>query len=169
LARHLNPARAGSRSYRKKDALASRCQASHDTSMLLSVVVTTSASTVFSTLGAHSRGLRAPCVRFAAPVARTPRNTRFRLVASLCRAGLVTRRDAQRVSEFTARASHPPSPGFAWRNTTFDNISPNGPLPDILGKLASASSPQSVGDESSPDLIAARVVENPGWQKINTY
>jgi hypothetical protein len=41
-----------------------------------------------------SRGLRAPCVRFAAPVARTPRNTRFRLVASLCRAGLTTRRDA---------------------------------------------------------------------------
>ncbi len=77
----------------------------------------------FSTLGALSRSLRAPCVRFAAPVTRTPRNTRFRLVASLCRARLATRRDAQRVSEVTARASHPPSPGFAWRNTTLDNIS----------------------------------------------
>jgi hypothetical protein len=39
--------------------------------------------------GALSRGLRPPCVRFAAEVALAPRNTRFRLVAHLCRAGLV--------------------------------------------------------------------------------
>jgi len=32
---------------------------------------------------------RAPCVRFAAGVAPAPRNTRFRLVASLCRTGFV--------------------------------------------------------------------------------
>jgi hypothetical protein len=72
----------------------SRCLAIRGTAMQPSAVVTTSASTVFSTLGALSRGLRTPCVRFAAPVARPPRNTRFRLVASLCRAGLATRRDA---------------------------------------------------------------------------
>jgi hypothetical protein len=36
-----------------------------------------------------------------------PRNTRFRLVASLCRAGLATRRDAQRVSELAACSGEP--------------------------------------------------------------
>ena len=40
---------------------------------------------------AQSHGSRAPCVRFAARVTPAPRNTRFRLVASLCRAGLGTR------------------------------------------------------------------------------
>jgi hypothetical protein len=35
------------------------------------------------------RGSRTPCVRFAAEVTLAPRNTRFRLVATLCRAGLV--------------------------------------------------------------------------------
>ena len=40
------------------------------------------------TLGAPSRSLHALCVRFAAGVAPGPRNTRFRLVASLDRAGL---------------------------------------------------------------------------------
>ncbi len=107
---------------RSRTPVESRCLAIHGTSMLPSASMTASASTP-EAFGALSRSLRAPCVRFAAPVARTPRNTRFRLVASPCRAGLVTRRDAQRVSEFTARASHPPSPGFAWRNTTFDNSS----------------------------------------------
>ena len=38
--------------------------------------------------GAPSRGLHALCVRFAAGVAPGPRNTRFRLVASLGRSGL---------------------------------------------------------------------------------
>jgi hypothetical protein len=37
---------------------------------------------------AQSHGLATPCVRFAAKVAPGPRNTRFRLVANLCRAGL---------------------------------------------------------------------------------
>ena len=37
---------------------------------------------------AQSRGLHALCVRFAAGVAPGPRNTRFRLVASLDRSGL---------------------------------------------------------------------------------
>ena len=44
-----------------------------------------SAATSF---GALSRGLHALCVRFAAGVAPGPRNTRFRLVASLDRSGL---------------------------------------------------------------------------------
>ena len=40
---------------------------------------------------AQSHGSHAPCVRFAAGVTPKPRNTRFRLVASLCRAGLSRR------------------------------------------------------------------------------
>ena len=40
------------------------------------------------TFGAPSRGLRAPCVRFAAGVTPAPRNTRFRLGARLGRSGL---------------------------------------------------------------------------------
>lgn len=42
--------------------------------------------------GAQSRGLLAPCVRFADRLTPAPRNTRFRLVASLCRSGTFTRR-----------------------------------------------------------------------------
>ncbi len=41
---------------------------------------------------AQSRGSRTRCLRFAAPVARTPRKTRFRLVANLCRVGVATHR-----------------------------------------------------------------------------
>ena len=44
-------------------------------------------SRAFIVSGLNHFARHAPCVRFAAPVARTPRNTRFRLVASLCRAG----------------------------------------------------------------------------------
>lgn len=68
----------------------------------------------FPTLGARSRGLCAPCVRFATPVARTPRNTRFRLVANLYRAGLASRWDALRVSDPLSLHLFPPlqaSPG----------------------------------------------------------
>ena len=47
---------------------------------------------------ARSRGSLTRCLRFAAEVALAPRKTRFRLVASLCRAGLVTRRVPVRIS-----------------------------------------------------------------------
>ena len=36
----------------------------------------------------RARGLNDPCVRFAAGIAPGPRNTRYRLVARLCRTGL---------------------------------------------------------------------------------
>src|SRR3954468_16125221 len=42
--------------------------------------------------GAPWRGPLTRCLRFAAPVARTPRKTRSRLLAKLCRTGLVTRK-----------------------------------------------------------------------------
>ena len=58
---------------------------------------------------ALSRGLRAPCVRFAAPVTRTPRNTRFPLLARLCGASS-TRWAPQR--GFRLCHSLPPLPSF---------------------------------------------------------
>ncbi len=60
---------------------------------------------------AQSRGFRTPCVRFAAGVTPAPRNTRFRLVASLCRADL-SRRVPLKVSVSYMTSSFP---GFAWR------------------------------------------------------
>ena len=46
-------------------------------------------------------------------------------MADLYRAGFETRRDALRVSAYR-EARHPPSPGLAWRNTTFGYTSPPG-------------------------------------------
>ena len=46
-------------------------------------------------------------------------------MANLYRAGFETRRDALRVSAHRG-VYHPPSPGLAWRNTTFDNSSDVG-------------------------------------------
>jgi hypothetical protein len=42
----------------------------------------------FLHFGAQSHGPFTGCLRFASPVARTPRKTRFRLLAKLCRAGV---------------------------------------------------------------------------------
>src|SRR6266852_354749 len=67
---------------------------------------------------ALSRGLHGPCVRFAAWIAPRPRNTRCRLVASLGRAGLVTRRVPPKGFRAMCYIPLPPSPGFAWRKQT---------------------------------------------------
>ena len=53
--------------------------------------------------GAQSRGLRAPCERFAPWVTPGPRITRFRLVADLGRMGLDTHRVSNKVSKITSR------------------------------------------------------------------
>ena len=53
--------------------------------------------------GAQSRGLRAPCERFAPGVTPGPRITRFRLAADLGRMGLVTHRVSNKVSKITSR------------------------------------------------------------------
>ena len=53
--------------------------------------------------GAQSRGLRAPCERFAPGVSPGPRITRFRLAADLGRMGLVTHRVSNKVSKITSR------------------------------------------------------------------
>ena len=65
--------------------------------MLPSANLTTSAPQLI-TFEARSRGLQAPCVRFAAGVAPGPRNTRFRLVASLGRIRIRTCWVAKKVS-----------------------------------------------------------------------
>ena len=53
--------------------------------------------------GAQSRGLRAPCERFAPGVTPGPRITRFRLAADLGRMGLDTHRVSNKVSKITSR------------------------------------------------------------------
>src|SRR5260370_31845166 len=71
-----------------------------------------------TTFEAQSRGFGTGCLRFAPPVTRTGRKTRFRLLAKLCREGLVTLR--VRTKGFTMRrASDPPSPSLAWRKSPF--------------------------------------------------
>ena len=52
--------------------------------------------------GAQSRGLRAPCERFASGVTPGPRITRFRLAADLGRMGLDTHRVSNKVSKITS-------------------------------------------------------------------
>jgi hypothetical protein len=84
-------------------------------SMLPVTYISAPAPTIGS-FEALSRGIRTRCLRFAGRVAPPPRKTRFRLVASLCRAGLPP---AGSATEGFRRptSSRPPSPGFAWRNT----------------------------------------------------
>ena len=53
--------------------------------------------------GAQSRGLRAPCERFAPWVTPGPRITRFRLAADLGRMGVDTHRVSNKVSKITSR------------------------------------------------------------------
>jgi hypothetical protein len=65
----------------------------------------------FNAFGAQSHGPLTRCLRFAAPVTRAPRKTRFRPLAKLCRAGLVTRR----VPTKGFRLWLPPFPSFSWR------------------------------------------------------
>src|ERR1700722_12928128 len=58
--------------------------------------------------GAQSHGPLTRCLRFAVPVTRAPRKTRFRPLARLCRTGLVTRR----VPTKGFRLWLPPFPSF---------------------------------------------------------
>ena len=65
---------------------------------------------------AQSRGLHTPCVRFAAGVAPGPRNTRFRLVPTLCRTGLHLQGSSRKFPSCPPATWLSLSPGFAWRN-----------------------------------------------------
>ena len=65
--------------------------------------------------GAQSHGPLTRCLRFAVPVTRTPRKTRFRLLAKLCRAGLVTRRVPSKGFRVTLLPPFPSFPGALTR------------------------------------------------------
>src|SRR4051812_716348 len=64
--------------------------------------------------GAQSHGVWSRCLRFAGEVTRPPRKTRFRLLARLCRTGLVTRRVSMK--GFTLEAI--PLSRTSWRNVS---------------------------------------------------
>ena len=55
-------------------------------------LVSTTVAPASEDFGARSHGMGTRCLRFAGRVTPPPRKTRFRLLAKLCRAGLVTRR-----------------------------------------------------------------------------
>ena len=85
--------------------------------LLPSANSTASASTTNIDFGAPSHGLSTRCLRLAAflPAAAVvrPPKTRFRMVVSLVRVGLVTHEVPRKVS--ACLHSLPPHPGFAWR------------------------------------------------------
>ena len=72
----------------------------------------------WDTFEAQSAGLHALCVRFAAGVTPGPRNTRFRLVASLDRSGLSPAGSRRRFPSCPSFTWLLPSPDFAWRNNS---------------------------------------------------
>ena len=60
-----------------------------------------------SSFEAQSRGFNTRCLRFAPPVARTGRQTRFRLLARLCRVGFATHRTRTRGFHYASYISFP--------------------------------------------------------------
>jgi len=93
-------------------------------SVLPSAIVTTSAPTIRMFRGSITRPAHSLSTlrHHGRP---WPRKTRFRLLAKLCRAGLVTRWVP--VQGFRVLPSHPPCPGFAWRTT----IDPRDGPPEV--------------------------------------
>src|SRR5260370_6867806 len=118
-----------------------------------------------TTFEAQSRGFSAGCLRFAPPVTRTGRKTRFRLLAKLCREGLDSLR--VRTKGFTMRRASIPLPqalpGASPENVpSVRNFGPRlciAPL-DKLRRAGSASLPHPFApahaSESQP--LAANVM-----------
>src|SRR3989441_10206780 len=105
---------------------------------------------------ALSRGLHGPCVRFAAWIAPRPRNTRCRLVASLGRAGLVTRRVPPKGFRAMCYIPLPPSPGFAWRKLTKDH----GLTPEsVFDRLAHPARRAGIARFSPPDMLRSFIFD----------
>ena len=83
--------------------------------------------------GAQSRGLRAPCERFAPWVTPGPRITRFRLAADLGRMGLDTHRVSNKVSKITSRHLVLLDRAFPAHALVHESeLTGNGPTPDAL-------------------------------------
>ncbi len=103
---------------------------------------TTKAPTSKTSFEARSRGFGTGCLRFAPPVTRAGRKTRFRLLARLYREGLVTLR--VRTVGFRKCVLHlrPPPPSLPGASHILSHLtsfppaagadSPRAPLPDIL-------------------------------------
>ena len=83
--------------------------------------------------GAQSRGLRAPCERFAPWVTPGPRITRFRLAADLGRMGLDTHRVSNKVSKITSRHLVPLDRAFPAHALLHESeLARTGPDPQFL-------------------------------------
>ena len=78
--------------------------------------VTTKAHHDSSPFEAQSHGFGTGCLRFAPPVTRTGRKTRFRLLARLCRVGLVTHRIRTKGFHDASYIASP-FPKLSWRKT----------------------------------------------------
>lgn len=76
------------------------------------------------TFEAQSHGFSTRCLRFAAPVARTPRKTRFRLLAKLYRTGLVTRRVPAKGFNGSYHGTISSFPKLSWRNVRMNFWAP---------------------------------------------
>ena len=90
--------------------------------------------------GAQSRGLRAPCERFAPWVSPGPRITRFRLAANLGRMGLDTHRVSNKVSKITSRHLVPLDRAFPAHALVHESgVRLRGGRPDWMDEVESPS------------------------------
>src|SRR5262249_22820167 len=93
------------------------------------------------------------CLRFAVPVTRAPRKTRFRPLAKLCRAGVgAPQGSIDRFPRYIAS----PSPKLSWR--THSDVLP-GPDHQVCGRSFARSFP---GDHLRPDGLEAEQAEVAG-------
>jgi hypothetical protein len=111
---------------------------------------------------AQSHGPLTRCLRFAVPVARTPRKTRFRLLAKLCRAGVgAPQGSIERFPRYIAS----PFPKLSWRTHT-PTPSPMAPEPVPGGADFRRPHPE----QPSPVVRenATRGTRNPTGAKISS-
>ena len=94
--------------------------------------VTTKAHHDSSPFEAQSHGFGTGCLRFAPPVTRTGRKTRFRLLARLCRVGLVTHRIRTKGFHDASYIASP-FPKLSWRKTFWNTE--KGTLARLSGYL----------------------------------
>src|SRR5215207_6435758 len=104
----------------------------------------TSATTIISISGLDHTACPSRCLRFAQCIAASGRKTRFRLEATLGRAGLDTSRVPLRSFRFL---DLPLLPGFAWRTDQKQSISE--PTPQPSHAVPSARSLTPAGWEES--------------------
>ena len=104
--------------------------------------------------GAQSRGLRAPCERFAPWVTPGPRITRFRLAADLGRMGLDTHRVSNKVSKITSRHLVPLDRAFPAHALMHGSTGNQHPPPLVPRSVHSITLGHSQGRHAVQDLAA---------------